>query len=632
MQAIAHLTRRSGGKRRRAKPARRSRTRDGSSTGRPAPGNEERAPAWRLPIATYLGIGLGSLVATALGVLLWVTLSTAFKNTTELLEDKSRLFLGALTAQTRQFLDTTLAPSAVAVNEISSGRVDPRDDEQVKLLLRTLLAASPQIKVLAFFDVDETSVAAYWVNGGVRAIREPWPDQNEIRNAMKTIRSETSPVWGKPIYNRMVGTVVNLRQPVFRDGEFLGMVAAVINVQVLSAFLGSLETEIGQNAFILYRRDFVLAHRRLTRSFVSLNESRPLPRVTEIGDPILARIWRKGWEENRLVAGSGHADDQGDQTYIFLYEPLDDYADTPWLVGSYFPNDAVSGQFQRMAASAVISLMIVLLTIAAIYLFGRFLRRPIVDLAEAASLVRGLDLDRVPTIRPSRVAELDDAGRAFNSMVAALGSFSIYVPKSLVTQLVEAGDAKAIRSEVKPVTIMMTDIVGFTTRAETMTAEQTAAFLNEHLALITSCIEAKGGVVDKYMGDAVMAHWGALGTSSAQTIKAARAAIAIQEAIYRDNDRRGDPVRLRIGLHCGDVVAGNIGTTTRLNYTVVGDTVNMAQRLEALGKTILPDDEVAVLMSAEVRYALDHTVPTRSLGFHELRGREAEVEVFTFAD
>ena len=454
-------------------------------------------------------------------------------------------------------------------------------------------------------------------------------------NAVRTIRTEDQAVVdlgraGATIPS--IGTVVNLRQAVFRDGEFIGMVAAVINVQELSAFLGSLETEIGQNAFILYRRDFVLAHRRLTRSFIGLNESRPLPRVSEIGDPVLAGIWRKGWEENRLVAGSGHADEQGDQSYIFLYEPLDNYADTPWLVGSYFPNDALAGQFQRMIAAAVISLILVLLTIAAIYLFGRILRRPIVDLAEAAGLVRGLDLDKVPAIRPSRFAELDDAGRAFNSMVTALGNFSLYVPKSLVTQLVEAGDARAIRSEVKPVTIMMTDIAGFTTRAETMTAEETAAFLNEHLALITSCIEAKGGVVDKYMGDGVMAHWGALGTGASQAIRAARAALAIEEAITRDNDFRQDPVRLRIGIHSGDVVAGNIGTTTRMNYTVVGDTVNMAQRLEALGNVLMTEREVTVLMSAEVRYALDETIPTRSLGFHELRGREAEVEVFTFAD
>ena len=94
-------------------------------TDEPRAVKEERPSSWRLPIATYLGIGLGSLVATALGLLLWVTLSTAFKNTTELLEDKSRLFLGSLTAQTRQFLDATTAPAAVAVNEISSGRVNP---------------------------------------------------------------------------------------------------------------------------------------------------------------------------------------------------------------------------------------------------------------------------------------------------------------------------------------------------------------------------------------------------------------------------------------------------------------------------------------------------------------------------
>ncbi len=592
---------------------------------------EGRSGAGRLSIATYLGIGLGALVATALGLLLWVTLSTVFKNTTELLDDKSRIFLGSLTAQTSQFLNATLAPTEVVAKEITEGRINPRDDERMMPLMRTLLASTPQVTAMAFLDVNGTRVASFREDGEVLANREVWPEREAISEAMADAEATGKPAWGPPINEPYIGTFVNFRRPVFKGDEFLGMSTAVINVQALSAFLDGIETEIGQNAFILYDRDYVLAHRNLIQPFSGLNKENPLPSVAKLGDPILAGIWNEGWEDYQLNAGSGHFYDRIGQDYIFLYTALDDYADAPWLIGSYFPEDTIATQFQRMTASGLMSLVIVLLAIAATWLFGRFLRRPIQTFAEAAGAVRDLDLDRVPRLPPSRFAELDEAGRAFNGMVGALKSFSLYVPKTLVQRLMARGDVTDIRSEVRQVTVLMTDVVGFTTLAEQMSAEETAAFLNEHLALVTACIEAEGGVVDKFMGDAVMALWGALDDEPDQAARAVRAARRVVDALEARN-RGGDrPVRLRIGIHSGMVVAGNIGAPARMNYTVVGDAVNVAQRLEALGKALLPASETAILISAEVAHELDQTMEIQSLGRHELRGRRGPAEVFTIS-
>ena len=583
----------------------------------------------RLSIATYLGFGLGTLVATALGLLLWVTLTTVFKNTTELLNDKSRLFLGSLTAQTSQFLDSTLAPVRVVAREVANGRVDPREDERFMSLMRTLLAATPQVTAMAFFLADGTRVTSFRENGDVQSNREPWPDRQAIRDAVADSKANGKVAWGPPINEPFIGTFVNLRQPVFRRGEFVGMMTAVINVQVLSSFLDGIKTEIGQNAFILYDRDYVLAHRRLIEPMEGLSRERPLPRVGEIGDRVLASIWREGWEGDRLNAGRGHLIELDDRDYIVLYEPLADYADAPWLVGSYFPEETVGTQFERMVATGVVSILIVLVTIAATYIFGRLLRQPIQDLAVAASAVRDLDLDGVPMLPPSRFAELNDAGQAFNGMVGALKSFSLYVPKSLVQRLMARGDVTDIRSEVRRVTVLMTDIVGFTSMAEKMSAEETATFLNEHLALLTGCIEAEGGVVDKFMGDAVMALWGALEPEPDQASRAVAAAVRIVEAVTSSNGGNQHPIRLRIGIHSGMVVAGNIGAPSRMNYTVVGDTVNVAQRLEALGKRLLPARDIAILISAEIAGELDQSIAVQSLGQHELRGRSGAAEVFT---
>ncbi len=588
-------------------------------------------PPWRLPISAYLGLGLGGLVLLALGLLLWITLSAVIKNTTELLQDKSRLLLGSLTDQTSLYLDATLAPSKVVANRIASGRLDPTRINELMGLQRTLLAAAPEVDALAYFDVNGTRTAAFRRKGRVESDSVSWRNLEEVQTALDDLRSRTTARWGPPIYNEPLGSFLNYRLPVFKDDILQGMVTALITVRTLSNFLGGLETEAGQNSFILYDRDYVLAHAKLTSRLDGLSEDQPLPKITEIGDPVLANIWREGWEDNKLVAGTGHADESGDTTQIFLYAPLDDYADAPWQVGSYFASDAVDTQVERMWVATTASLMLVALTLISTYLLGRFLRRPINQLADAATAIRALDLEKVPAIQRSRFAELDDAGQAFNAMASALQAFSHYVPKDLVEKLMTRGDVDKLNSEARDVTVLMTDIVGFTARAEKMTAIETADFLNHHLGLVTHAIEEEGGIVDKYIGDAVMALWGAIDDQPDHTLRAIAAAARIGDAIKQDNLKSDDAVRLRIGIHSGPVVVGNIGTVTRMNYTVVGDTVNTAQRLETLGKTLMPEQDIAVLMSAEVADAVKERVEIISLGRHGLRGRAQEMEIFTLS-
>jgi class 3 adenylate cyclase len=154
-----------------------------------------------------------------------------------------------------------------------------------------------------------------------------------------------------------------------------------------------------------------------------------------------------------------------------------------------------------------------------------------------------------------------------------------------VTRLIRAGDAGTIRPEARELTVMFTDIAGFTAMSETRPAPEVADFLNEHFALLGACVEAEGGTVDKFIGDALMAFWGAPETQTDTAPRACRAALAIARAVDADNARRtaaGRPaIRIRIGLHSGPVVVGNVGWPGRINYTIVGDTVNTCQRLEA---------------------------------------------------
>jgi class 3 adenylate cyclase len=257
--------------------------------------------------------------------------------------------------------------------------------------------------------------------------------------------------------------------------------------------------------------------------------------------------------------------------------------------------------------------------------------RPIRALADAAAQVRDLNLVSVPRLGASRLAELDDAARAFNAMTSGLGWFETYVPRAVVRRLLAQGDRTAVVSEERAVTVLFTDIRGFAALAQSMTATETAALLNEHFSLIAACVEAEEGTVDKYVGDSVMAFWGAPRADPDHVQRACRAALAIRQAITADNAlraARGEaPLRIGIGLHTGPAIVGNIGAPGRINYTLVGDTVNVAQRLEELTKDVTEAVAVEILVSREVADSIGAGWPLARWGLQEVRGREGKIEV-----
>ena len=250
-----------------------------------------------------------------------------------------------------------------------------------------------------------------------------------------------------------------------------------------------------------------------------------------------------------------------------------------------------------------------MLALIAAIVLGKRLARPIKAIAAQAHLVADLDLDDVEPLPRSRVLEFDDQASAFNAMLTGLRAFSAYVPRSLVARLVRTGDADATRPREAIVTVMFTDIAGFTSISEQLPATAGAAILNHHFSLLCDAIGAEGGTVDKFLGDGAMAFFGAPDRLKGHGAAAVRAAIAIREALKADNrtavENGRPPLSVRIGIHTGPVIVGNIGAADRVNYTIVGDTVNVSQRLQELGKLLSPDAETAIVISGETAARLD---------------------------
>jgi adenylate cyclase len=234
----------------------------------------------------------------------------------------------------------------------------------------------------------------------------------------------------------------------------------------------------------------------------------------------------------------------------------------------------------------------------------------------------------------SRIRELDDAERSLNAMVAALGCFVRYLPRDLVDYVLRHPDRDIGRPRRRPMTIMFTDISGFTALAEALDPEAAGALLNEHFADLEACIRATGGVIDKYMGDGLLAFWGAPEPAADHPQRAVEAALAMARAVRHRNASAAKPLRLRIGIATGDILVGDLGAPTRTNYTVIGDPVNVAQRLLEMGHVAAPDHETVIVTTATcvAKIARSARPPVRALGKHQVRGRQGKVELVEVLD
>ena len=595
-----------------------------------------------LPVTLIIVSCLGGLAIFAVVSLLLVSFEIAERNTVELTRDKAELTLDAIEARTQAHLSPVTAMVDKLADLLAKAQVGDNSPEELEEALRAALAATPQVSVIAFVDPEMDLIRVLRNRPGMPAKRSSARGDSGLEAAMADAREATAAFWGELYFAESVGQAfLNVYMPVYRASEFLGMLLVGISTKELSEFLSALnddETATFVNAFILYDQDSVLAHPLLLDSFPGLSDEQPLPLVTKFGDPVLQDIWRS---ENHEAANPAYLGDFkahglriAEQGYIFIYRELDAYGDVPWTIGTYFHASDIVSQVRRLDRLPWIAAGILVIALVLAVVLGRALSRPTRRLADAAAKIRDFDLDGVQKLPHSAMLEMNQAADAFDSMVAGLKSFETYVPRSLVKELIDQHGSSGVPSEERELTVLFTDIAGFTARTENLAANEVAAFLNEHFTLIGGCVLAEGGTIDKYIGDALMAFWGAPLPQDDTASRACRAALAMRAAIEADNDRRSaaglSRVGVRIGVHTGPVVVGNIGLPGRINYTVVGDTVNSCQRLESLGKEVSgkADGDVTILISSATKALIDESFETVLMGDFTVKGREEALEVY----
>jgi adenylate cyclase len=255
----------------------------------------------------------------------------------------------------------------------------------------------------------------------------------------------------------------------------------------------------------------------------------------------------------------------------------------------------------------------------------RSVSAPIEALAAQMARVKNADLEaRTPVVSADQLGQL---GEGFNDMVDGLSraalvkdTFGRYLSPEIVDEIL-AGRV-VLGGEVRVATVLMSDLRGFTPLSERMRPEDVVSLLNRYLDLMVDVVLQHGGTIDKFIGDAILAVWGVPLTRPDDAPQAVRAAVAMLERLDALNLERAAageaPLLVGIGLHTGPVVAGNIGSARRMEYTVIGDTVNTASRIEQVTKSV----GARLLLSAETVAAAGDIVAVRALDPVSVKGKE----------
>lgn len=277
--------------------------------------------------------------------------------------------------------------------------------------------------------------------------------------------------------------------------------------------------------------------------------------------------------------------------------------------------------------SLAITVLILVFALLGIYFAVNRITKPIQLLVEETRKIRDFDLDNVSGV-DSALLEIDDMSRAVVATTQGLQSFKKYVPDDLVRQLISLGQEAKLGGERAELTIFFSDIANFTTISEGLPPEELMIHLSEYLESLTGIVMGEQGTIDKYIGDAIMAFWGAPTKLENAPQAACRAALFCQEkleGLNREWAAAGKPVmETRIGLHTGPAIVGNMGSSERMNYSIIGDNVNLAARLEGANKLY----GTRILISADTYAQVERDFFCRSLDIVAVKGKSKGVKVY----
>ena len=429
------------------------------------------------------------------------------------------------------------------------------------------------------------------------------------------------PIWTK-IYSFGIAKllVTTVATPVYNKetGELRGVFALNIRIDFLRAFIENMRISDHGVVFILHENGQLIAFPKLVEYNL-----KQLDDIHSLSVPWIIQSfehYQKTHEKEFILHSNG-------KNYFVIYDPLS-FATHQWLIGIVVPEDDFISPFKKINFIMLsVGFIIFLVGFGLILKFSKLLVKPIKKVIIETDKIKHFELEQDIVVK-SRIKEISELFYAVSSMKKGLRSFKKYVPSTLVRQLIETGKDVYIGGEKKILALFFSDIKDFTMISELRDPDKLIKDLNQYLQETSKIILDYQGTIDKYIGDAIMAFWGAPLSVEQPCHLAASAALKIQQCLSEIDKKwisQGKlPFYTRIGIHFGEVIVGNYGSQDRLNYTAIGDVVNIASRLEGANKIY----DTKIMISQDVYDIIKNDFAIRQLDVIAVKGKTQGIAIY----
>jgi adenylate cyclase len=456
-------------------------------------------------------------------------------------------------------------------------------------------------------EVGEVDLWKY----GYDARKRPWYWQ--------TMRSDR-PYVSAPYLSFSIGApVITVSAPL--RGKVPGVIAADLKLDTFSDFVHAQRPGQHGTVVIFDQAGSLIAHpdfAALVEAAMTHPSLSQLPSIDEINSGLVATVLRRS---HNLDRNEGTLQDGDGNGYLFRLTKFslgEGYGGSILLLAAQddFVQNVRRLQFNGLILATVVGLTF----IPVVWMFGSTMSH---SLKRITAQARQLQTLEEPNLMPvtSHIREVHELGNTVHLAQRTIWSFAHFVPKEIVRRVIDNSISTRLGGTKQEITLVFTDVQGFTTIAETADPDVLMQQTSRYFSVLTQAFLAEGGTIDKFIGDAVMVFWNAPNPQADHVARACRAALAAKTAGERLNaefEAEGlAPFITRFGIHVGEAVVGNVGSTERMNYTALGNTVNLAARLEGLNKqvgtTILASEDVYLRVRDQFEFSAYDAVVAKGM-------------------
>jgi adenylate cyclase len=606
-------------------------------------------PRWRPSLGAVLSVTLllAVLLTAALIHFSWRTIARA--NLEDLVGQLNDKIAGSIRQEVSSVITNATAAQEALRTIFFQNVITPQDEAKREFIFLALLQSQPSLSWISFGWPDGHFFGAEKrEDESIRMVEVTWnADHSQARRRVDSYKPVTGDIEflqrdfvpsdfdasKQPWYAHAMAA----DQPVWTDvslfptetkpavavssqlevyGKFQGVICVAIELERLSRFLAGIQVGRSGTVAIVDTGGRIVAAPELAEQADRAGEVAPAT-MSDAARDRLNQVAMEALHHFGMRLGQIHATmswdyrsvlDRGD--YFVTFTPL---GFKGWLIATVIPASDFLAEVERNTRRLawILGLFTLAMAGGAVWFARTAIARPLRRVTTQLRHIENFELHRVQRMN-SFLSEIDRLSDALVHMASGLTSFQKYVPTELVRRLLKQGiEAKPGGSHM-PVSVMFMDLAGFTALSEKL-GDAVVPVLAGYLSRMSPIIADGRGTIDKFIGDAIMALWGAPERNSDHALDACRAALVCLQALSDlalDAQAQGRvALRMRVGINSGNILVGNIGSAERLNYTAIGDPVNVASRLEALNKLY----GTAILIGEETRRQAGDAILARRL-------------------